>query len=92
MLSALRIEPVVLQVTDVVVTVCSVLMDDQDSRPWQERLEGTFTELDPDVDAVMSGIEMFAQEETHVAVEAWVRKVRNVGYQAYVRRAAPQPG
>ncbi len=85
-LSALRIEPVVLQVADVVVTVCSVLMNDQDSRPWQERLEGTFKELDPDVDAVVNGIETFAQEETHVAVDAWVRKVRNVGYQAFARR------
>lgn len=85
-LSALKIEPVVLQFTDVVVTVCSVLMNDRDSRPWQERLDGAFKELDPDVDAVVNVIETFARDETPVAVEAWVRKVRKVGYQAYARR------
>ena len=79
-------EPVVLQFTDVVVTVCSVLTNEQDSRPWQDRLEDAFQELDPDVDAVVGGLETFARDETRVAVEAWVRKVRRVGYQAYARR------
>lgn len=86
LLSALKMEPVVLQFTDVVVTVCSVLTNEQDSRPWQDRLEDAFQELDPDVDAVVGGLETFARDETRVAVEAWVRKVRRVGYQAYARR------
>lgn len=85
-LSALKIEPVVLQFTDVVVTICSLLMDDRDCRPWQERVEGAFQELDSDVKAVVRGIEEFAQDETRAAVEGWVRKVRQVGYRAYARR------
>lgn len=35
---------------------------------------------------MVNGIETFTQDKTRVAVEAWVRKVRKVGYQAYARR------
>jgi len=83
-LSALRIDAVLLQFCDVVVTVCSILSDATDPRPWQERLDDAFRHVE--ADSVVAGLEDIAASQTQAAVDTWVRKVRTVGYKAFARR------
>lgn len=86
LLSALKIEPVIIQVADVAVTICSVLMDADDDRPWSDRLDNVFQDLDEDLEAVLGALKTFSKDETYRSLEAWVRKLRQVSYQAYARR------
>ncbi len=67
-----------------VVTVCSILSDATDPRPWQERLDDAFRHVE--ADSVVAGLEDIAASRTQAAVDTWVRKVRTVGYKAFARR------
>lgn len=83
-LSGLRLESVVLQICDAVVTVCAVLMDPEDKRPWFERLESCFADIDHD--EVTAGLQGIADGTTEEAVEDWLRRVKRGDYTAYARR------
>lgn len=84
LLSALRIDAVLLQFCDALVTVCSVLSDSTDSRPWQERLDEVFRQVD--AGQVMAGLEDIVENRSLEAADTWIRKVRTVGYKAFARR------
>jgi hypothetical protein len=84
LLAALRMDTVLLQFCDVVVTVCSILSDATDTRPWQERLDDAFRQVE--ADSVVAGLEDIAACQTQAAVDALLRKVRTVGYKAFARR------
>lgn len=84
----LHIEPVALVVVDALVSVCSLLSDSTDDRPWQERLEVAFGELR--VDEISSGLADLATGEAQEAVIAWADRVRKVGYRAFARRLLGQ--
>ncbi len=88
LLSALRVDDVMLSCCDVVVTVCGVLMDSDDPRPWQQRLESCFTEAlaDSDADAVVKTFEALSSYDGANSVSAWIKRTRKVSYTAYARR------
>ena len=84
LLSALRIDAVFLQLCDALVTVCSVLSDSSDPRPWQEQLDEVFRQVD--AAQVMAGLEDIVENRSLEAADAWIRQVRTVGYRAFARR------
>ena len=86
LLSALQIESIIVQAADVVVTICSVLTNADDDRPWPERLDSFVQELDKDPDLILGVLEEFSKDETYRSLEAWVGKLRKDSYRAYARR------
>lgn len=88
LLSALRVDDVMLSCCDVVVTICRVLMDSEDPRPWQQRLESCFTEAfgDADADAVIETIDALSSDDGLNSVSTWIKRTRKVSYTAYARR------
>ncbi len=88
LLSALRVDEVMLSCCDVVVTVCGVLMDSDDPRPWQQRIESCFTErfADADAEAVVQTLDAFTSEDGATSVSNWIKRTKKAGYTAYARR------
>lgn len=86
LLSALRIDEFALTFADVIVTVCSLLTDETEDRPWQDRLEAAFQVWGPEPETIAAGLEDFAGGDLQAAIEYWAATTRQAGYQAYVRR------
>ncbi len=88
LLSALRVDDMVLTLLDVVVTVCRALNDQSDSRSWQERLDSCFTDslADVDHDILMHGLQRIASDDKSRIIGSWVERVKSVGYTAFARR------
>lgn len=88
LLSALRVDEVMLSCCDVVVTVCGVLMDSDDPRPWQQRLKSCFTEVfeEAEADAVVKTLDALGTMDDQQSVSAWIKRTKNVGYTAFARR------
>lgn len=87
-LSALRLDEVMFTLCDVVVTICGVLLDPDDPRSWQDRMEECFTSTldDVDPDMLIQGLEVIARDDAARTVQTWIQKTRKVGYIAFARR------
>lgn len=86
LLATLRVDETLLSCCDVVVTLCGVLMDPDDLRPWQERLEACFNEAFPDPDEVAKTFEVLASDRGLPDMADWIKRTKKVGYTAYARR------
>jgi hypothetical protein len=84
LLAALRIDETMLDVGDAVVTLCGILMDSTDVRPWTGRLDEYFKDVD--YEEVQSGLATSASGDGGVALRAWTDDIKRDGYKTYARR------
>lgn len=73
---------------DVVVTVCGVLTDEADPRPWHERLETCFADTLAEVDheSLVSGLGLVINDDQSIRITAWVKRMKDGGYTRFARR------
>lgn len=87
----LKVDPVLILVVDMIVTACVLLVDDDDVRPWHERLgdleyliEGVVD--DPAVlDDFVQRMERFA-DPNNGDLQRWIAKAKSQGGQRFVAR------
>ncbi|MFB6961716.1 hypothetical protein ACFCYB_33195 [Streptomyces sp. NPDC056309] len=84
LLAALRINESVVLVTETLVSICKALNNSTDSRPWQERIEDCFANVDDeDLRKILGS---FVEEFQGDKPKNWVEKFLNENYKSFVER------
>ncbi|MFJ2723163.1 hypothetical protein [Streptomyces sp. NPDC087437] len=84
LLAALRIDESVVLVTETLVSICKALTNSTDPRPWQERIEDCFANVDDE--DLRKILESFVEEFQGDKPKNWVEKFWNENYKSFVER------
>ncbi|WSB84175.1 hypothetical protein OHA60_10575 [Streptomyces cellulosae] len=84
LLMALRIDDSVVLVTEVLVSACKALTNSGDSRPWQERIEACFANVDEE--RFREILTAFEEQFRNDNPKHWVDKFKNESYKSFVER------
>lgn len=83
-LAALKVDESVVVLTEILVAVCKALTDSDDPRPWQQRLEDYFADVDEDrFRDIVTACEKELRDD---GPKHWVDKFRNSGYKDFAER------
>ncbi|MET8418568.1 hypothetical protein ABZV41_23480 [Streptomyces sp. NPDC005098] len=84
LLATLRIDESIALVTETLVSICKALTDASDSRPWQERIEDCFANLDNErLEEILTA---FTEELQGDRPKYWAEKFKNENYKTFVER------
>jgi hypothetical protein len=83
-MAALRINDSITLVAEALVSLCKALTNANDSRPWQERLEDCFSDVDEK--QFVQILEAFVAEFDNNKAEDWIARFKNEGYKSFAER------
>lgn len=84
LLAALRIDESSVLVMEVIVSICRILTDSGDPRPWQDKLEDGFANIDEE--KLESLVRVFSEELDGGKPKNWVERFRSENYRGFVER------
>ncbi|MGX9888714.1 hypothetical protein [Streptomyces sp. NPDC002276] len=84
LLKALRISESALLLMEAFVSLCKVLTNDSDLRPWQERVEGCFSEITEE--RLKEMVQAFVDECEGEQFQRWVERFKNQSYSSFAER------
>ncbi|WP_369162367.1 hypothetical protein [Streptomyces sp. R02] len=84
LLAALRIDESVVLVVETLVSLCSALTNSADRRPWHERIEDCFANInDEDLQKILIA---FTEEFQGDKPKNWIENFKNENYKSFVER------
>ncbi|MGW0868984.1 hypothetical protein ACWD3Z_00695 [Streptomyces sp. NPDC002740] len=84
LLAAMRIDEATILAAEVIVSICKLLTDSDNNRPWIDRIAEYLEETD--TSALVQGIEGLVEDFQNGKSKTWMEKYKNSGYRDYSLR------